>query len=135
MAVRRRFGTLALDTVAYTESTRKKRAEAREAASAARRQRLEDTKANYRALRIFLDAKYRLAKVDLWLDTRITELHEQADTLRVTHRLEAAKALAHMTVRGMTVEDIAQMAGVTAETVHDYLSGTTGAPPPATPDA
>lgn len=124
MAASRRFGTLALNTVAYTESTRKKRAEAREAASAARRQRLEDEKANYRALRTFLDAKYRLAKVDLWLDTRITELQAQADGHRSTHSREAADALADMTARGMTVNEIARMAGMAPEVIQNFLERT-----------
>ncbi len=124
MAARSRCGTLALDTVAYTESTRKKRAEAREAASAVRRQRLEDERANYRALRAFLDAKYRLAKVDIWLDTRVTELHAQADARRTAHRLAVANALADMTARGMTVNEIARMAGIEPEVVQNFLERT-----------
>lgn len=111
--------------MAYTESTRRKRAEAREARQAARRQRLEDEKANLRALNLFLDAKYRLAKVDLWLDDRIAELHAQADTRRITDQQDAANALAGMIARGMSVEEIARMAGMTAETVNGYLKRST----------
>lgn len=124
MAARSRFGTLALGAVAYTESTRKKRAQAREAASAARRQRLEDEKANYRALRTFLDAKYRLAKVDLWLDTRLAELQAQADGHRSTHSREAADALTDMTARGMTINEIARMAGMAPEVIQNFLERT-----------
>jgi len=111
--------------MAYTESTRRKRAKAREAAQEIRRQHLEDERANLRALNVFLDAKYRLARVDLWLDDRIAELHAQADRRRTTHRQEAANALAQMVARGMTVEEIARMAGMTAETVTGYLKRST----------
>lgn len=108
--------------MAYTESTRRKRAKAREAAQEIRRQRLEDERANLRALNVFLDAKYRLARVDLWLDDRIAELHAQADRRRTIHRQEAANALAQMVARGMTVEEIARMAGMTAETIDGFLN-------------
>ena len=89
-----------------------------------RRQRLEDERANYRALRAFLDAKYRLAKVDIWLDTRVTELHAQADARRTAHRLAVANALADMTARGMTVNEIARMAGIEPEVVQNFLERT-----------
>lgn len=114
-----------MSAMAYTESTRRKRAKAREAAQEIRRQRLEDEKANLRALNVFFDAKYRLAKVELWLDDRITELHAQANRRRAIHRKEAANALAQMVGRGMTVEEIAQMAGMTAEAVNGYLMPST----------
>ena len=111
--------------MAYTESTRRKRAAAREARQAARRHRLEDEKANLRALNVFLDAKYRLARVDLWIDACVADLQAQADRRRTVHRQEAANALAQMTARGMTVEEIARMAGMTAETVNGYLMPST----------
>ena len=111
--------------MAYTESTRRKRAKAREAAQEIRRHRLEDERANLRALNVFLDAKYRLARVDIWLDDRIAELHAQADRRRTIHRQEAANALAQMVARGMTVEEIARIAGMTAETVNGYLTPST----------
>lgn len=110
-----------MSVMAYTESTRRKRAKARESAQEIRRQRLEDERANLRALNVFLDAKYRLAKVDLWLDDRIAELHAKADARRITDQQDAANALAGMIARGMTVEEIARMAGMTAETVNGYL--------------
>ncbi len=116
---------LTLSAMAYTQSTRQKRAEAREALQAARRELLENERANLRALNVFLDAKYRLAKVDLWLDDRIAELHAQADRRRTLHRQEAANALAQMVARGTTVEEIARMAGMTAETVNGYLMPST----------
>lgn len=111
--------------MAYTQSTRQKRAEAREALQATRRERLENERANLRALNVFLDAKYRLAKVDLWLDDRIAELHSQADTRRITDQQDAANALAGMIARGMTVEEIARMAGMTAETINGFLKRST----------
>ena len=124
---------LTLSAMAYTESTRRKRAKAREAAQEIRRQRLEDEKANLRALNVFFDAKYRLAKVELWLDDRIAELHAKADTRRTIHQQEAANALAGMIARGMTVEKIARMAGMTAQTVERYLTDTPETALPATP--
>lgn len=111
--------------MAYTQSTRQKRAGAREALQATRRERLENERANLRALNVFLDAKYRLAKVDLWLDDRIAELHAQADTRRITDQQDAASALAGMIARGMTVEEIARMAGMTAETIDSLLKRST----------
>lgn len=110
-----------LSVMAYTESTRRKRAKAREAVQEIRRQRLEDEKANLRALNVFFDAKYRLARVDVWLDDRIAELHAQADARRITDQQDAANALAGMISRGMTVEEIARMAGMTAETIDGFL--------------
>lgn len=107
--------------MAYTEATRKKRAEAREAASAARRQRLEDARAELRALKKLLAANRRLREVDVWLDGRVADLNAQADARRATHRREAAAALADMAGRGVTVEEIARMAGMTVEAVHNYL--------------
>ncbi len=97
---------LALKAMAYTKSTREARAKARacESQAAKRRQCLEQAKANLRDLNDFLDAKYRLAEVDLWLDERIAALHTTADARRITHRQEAAAALADMTARGMSVE-------------------------------
>jgi DNA-binding NarL/FixJ family response regulator len=88
---------------------------------AKRRQCLEQVKANLRDLQGFFDAKHRLAKVDLWLDERIAELHAQADGRQTIHRREAAEALTAMIARGMTVDEIARMAGMTAETVNGYL--------------
>lgn len=111
--------------MAYTESTRQKRAEAREARQATRRERLENERANLRALNVFLDAKYRLAKIDLWLDDRIAEVHAQADTRRTIHQQEATNALTGMIARGMTVDEIARMAGMTAGAVNGYLTPST----------
>ena len=122
-----------LSVMAYTESTRQKRAKAREAAQEIRRQRLEDEKANLRALNLFLDAKYRLTKVELWLGDRIAELHARAGTRRSRHRQDAANALADMIARGMTVEEIARMAGMTVENVERYLTDTPETALPATP--
>ncbi|GJF18153.1 hypothetical protein NGTWS1803_06880 [Mycolicibacterium cyprinidarum] len=107
--------------MAYTKATRKARADAREARLAQRRQRLEDTKAELRLLVELLTARRRLAEVDVWLDERIAVLQATADARRAAHREEAANALAGMTARGMTVDEIARMAGMTAETVNGYL--------------
>lgn len=107
--------------MAYTETTRKKRAEAREAASAARRQRLEDARAELRALKKLLAANRRLLEVDVWLDDRLVELHAQAEARRASHRRDVAAALVDMTSRGLTIEEIARMAGMTATTVHNSL--------------
>lgn len=110
--------------MAYTKSTRDARAQARARDSqvAKRRQCLEQAKANLRDLNDFLDARYRVAEVDVWLDERIAALHATADARRAAHRHEAAKALAHMSARGMSVEEIARMASMTAETVQGYLT-------------
>jgi DNA-binding NarL/FixJ family response regulator len=108
--------------MAYTESTRKTRAKARQAGQAVRRQRLEDARADLRSLKAFLAANRRLLEVDVWLDDRLVELHATAESRRTTHRQDAATALADMTARGMSVEEIARMAGMTAETVHNYLT-------------
>lgn len=113
--------------MAYTKSTRDARAQARarESQAAKRRLCLEQAKANLRDLNDFLDAKCRLAEVEVWLDERIAAVHATADARRIAHRREASAALADMTARGMTVEEIAQMAGMTTETVHDYLTPST----------
>ncbi len=113
-----------MKAMAYTKSTRDARAQARARDSQAtkRRQCLEQAKANLRDLNDFLDARYRLAEVDVWLDERIAALHATADARRTTHHQEAANALSDMSARGMSVEEIARMAGVTSETVQGYLT-------------
>ena len=110
--------------MAYTKSTRdaRARARARDSQAAKRRQCLEQAKANLRDLNDFLDAKYRLVEVDVWREERIAALHTKADARRAAHRQEAAKALADMSARGMSVEEISRMAGVAAETVQGYLT-------------
>ena len=110
--------------MAYTKSTRDERARARtrESQAAKRRQCLEEAKANLRDLNDFLDAKYRLAEVDVWLDERIAALHTTADARRIIHRKAAAAALADISARGMSVEEIARMAGMPATTVLGYLT-------------
>ena len=110
--------------MAYTKSTRDARAQARarDSQTAKRRQCLEQAKANLRDLNDFLDAKYRLAEVDVWLDERVAALHTTADARRAAHRREASKALGDMSARGMSLEEIARMAGVAAETVLGYLT-------------
>ena len=110
--------------MAYTKSTRDARAQARARNSQAAKRHLclEQAKANLRDLNDFLDAKYRLAEVDVWLDERVAALHTTADARRAAHRLEAAKALADMSARGMSVEEIARMAGMPATTVLGYLT-------------
>ncbi len=118
---------LALRAMAYTKSTRDARAQARarDSQAAKRRQCLEQAKANLRDLNDFLNAKYRLAEVDVWLEERLAALHTTADARRAAYRQEAGKALTHMTARGMTAEEIARMAGLTADTVQGYLRQTT----------
>jgi hypothetical protein len=113
--------------MAYTTSTRDERARARtrDSQAAKRRQCLEQAKANLRDLNHFLDAKFRLAEVDLWLEERIAALHTTADARRTAHRREAANALAYMSARGMSVEEIARMTGMTVETVQGYLTPST----------
>lgn len=113
---------LAFGVMAYTRATRKARASAREAQLAQRRQRLADIKSEFRLLLEFMAARRRLTEVDVWLDERIAALHTTADVRRVTHRQEAANALADMIARGMTVDEIARMAGMTAQTVNGYLT-------------
>jgi len=108
--------------MAYTESTRNKRAHARQARQAVRRQRLDDARADLRSLKAFLTANRRLLEVDVWLDDKLADLHATAESRRATHRQDAAAALADMTARGMSVEEIARMAGMTAESVHNYLT-------------
>ena len=111
--------------MAYTKATRKARSDAREAGLAQRRQRLEETKAELRSLVAFLTARRRLAEVDVWLDEKLAAIHAKAETQRAALHREATQALADMTARGMTVEEIARMAGMTAETVHGYLTQST----------
>lgn len=110
--------------MAYTKSTRDARAQARARNSQAAKRHLclEQAKANLRDLNDFLDAKYRLVEVDVWLDERVAALHTTADARRAAHRRQAAKALADMSARGMSVEEIGRMAGVAAETVQGYLT-------------
>ena len=108
--------------MAYTESTRNKRAHARQARQAVRRQRLDDARADLRSLKAFLTANRRLLEVDVWLDDKLADLHATAESRRATHRQDAATALADMSARGMSVEEIARMAGITTETVHNYLT-------------
>lgn len=111
--------------MAYTRATREARADAREAQLAQRRQRLADIKSEFRLLLEFMAARRRLAEVDVWLDERVAALHARADARRATHRQEAANALSDMVASGLAVEEIARMAGVTAETVHGYLPPST----------
>jgi hypothetical protein len=110
--------------MAYTKSTRDTRAQARarDSQAAKRHQCLEQARANLRDLNDFLDAKYRLAEVDVWLDERIAALHTTADARRIVHRKAAAAALADISARGMSVEEIARMAGMPATTVLGYLT-------------
>lgn len=110
--------------MAYTKSTRDARAQARarDSQAAKRRRCLEQAKANLCDLNDFLDAKYRLAEVDLWLDEQTAVILSKADARRITHRQEATAALADMIARGMTVAEIARMAGMPIETVRDYLT-------------
>lgn len=61
---------------------------------------------------------HSFAEVDVWPDERIGARHETADA-RIAHRREATNALADMTVRGMSVEETARMAGMAGETVRD----------------
>jgi hypothetical protein len=111
--------------MAYTESTRNKRAKARQASQAARRQHLDDVRADIRALTAFLAANRRLLEVDVWLDDRLATLHARAEARRAIHRRDAAAAVTDMTSRGMTIEEIARMVGMTAEAVDSYLRPTT----------
>lgn len=108
--------------MAYTESTRNTRAKARQASQAERRQRLDDARADLRALTAFLAANRRLLEVDVWLDDRLAALHARAEARRNAHRQDAAAALTDMTSRGMTLEDIVRMAGMPATTVRGYLA-------------
>lgn len=116
--------------MAYTKAIRKARADAREARLAQRRQRLEDTKAELRSLVEFLTARRRLAEVDVWLDERIAALQATADARRAAHCQEAANALADMTARGMTVDEIAGTAGLPPTTLHGYLKHLDSPPDP-----
>lgn len=111
--------------MAYKKSTRDARATAREARLAKRRRLLDDARANLRDVNDFLDAKYRLAEVDLWLDIRLAEVQAQADRRRTALQQDATKALTGMAARGMQVEEIARMVGVTTETVHKLLTSAT----------
>lgn len=113
---------LAFGVMAYTRATREARASAREARLSQRRQQLADITSEFRLLLEFMAARRRLAEVDVWLDERIAALHARASARRATHRQEAANALADMIARGMTVDEIARMAGMTAETVNGYLT-------------
>jgi hypothetical protein len=114
--------------MAYTESTRHKRAKARQASQAARRQRLDDARADLRSLKALLAANRRLLEVDVWLDDKLAALHARAEARRNAHRRDAAAAVTDMTSRGMTIEEIARMAGVTTEMIDNYTR-------PTTPDA
>ena len=108
--------------MAYTNATRRTRAAIREAALVSRRGKLDEARANLRSLKAFLTANRRLLEVDVWLDDKLADLHATAESRRATHRQDAATALADMTARGMSVEEIARMAGMTTETVHNYLT-------------
>ena len=110
--------------MAYTESTRNKRAHARQARQAVRRQRLDDARADLRSLKAFLTANRRLLEVDVWLDDKLADLHATAESRRATHRQDAATALADMTARGMSVEEIARMAGMAPEVIQNFLERT-----------
>jgi DNA-binding NarL/FixJ family response regulator len=108
--------------MAYTNATRRTRAAIREAALVSRRRKLDEARANLRSLKAFLTANRRLLEVDVWLDEKLADLHATAESRRATHRQDAATALADMAARGMSVEEIARMAGMTTETVHNYLT-------------
>lgn len=105
----------------YTKSTRDARARARESRATKRRQHLEQAKADLKDLNNFLNARHRLRAVDLWLDSRVSELHAQADLRRTANRAAASEALAAMRGRGLTIDEIARMAGLTTEAINRHL--------------
>lgn len=106
--------------MAYTEKTRDARAAAREASQRSRRLKLEEARANLRDLNELFEASRQLAEVDQWLDSKLADLLGQAEARRSVGLERARGALAGMRSRGMADEDIAEMAGLTVETVRGY---------------
>lgn len=110
-----------MSVMGYTKSTRDARARARESRAAKRRQHLEQTKADLKDLNNFLNARHQLRVVDFWLDSKVSELHTQADARRAASRAMASEALAAMRGRGLTIDEIARMAGLTTEAINNHL--------------
>lgn len=106
--------------MAYTEKTRDARAAARAASLSRRRLRLEEVRANLRDLNELFEASQQLAKVDLWLDSKVADLLAQAERRRAVGLERARAALAGMRSRGMADQEIAEMAGLTFATVRGY---------------
>lgn len=108
----------------YTKSTRNARAAAREARLAKRRQQFDDARANLRDMKAFLDASQRLAEAELWFEARLADLNAQADLRRSACRQDATRSIQAMTARGMTADEIAWMAGMTAVTIQEFIKRT-----------
>ncbi|CAN1493687.1 hypothetical protein MCEMAEM6B_00270 [Mycobacteriaceae bacterium] len=110
--------------MAYTNATRRTRAAVREAALVSRRGKLDEARANLRDLNSFFDATHQLASVDLWLDSKLADLHARAEARRTECRAKAGAALADMRDRGLTVGEIARMSGMPEETLRGYMDET-----------
>ena len=110
--------------MAYTNATRRTRAAAREAALVSRRRKLDEARANLRDLNSFFDAAHQLASVDLWLDSKLADLHARAEARRAECRTKAGAALADMRDRGLTVGEIARMSGMPEENLRGYMDET-----------
>lgn len=108
--------------MAYKKSTRDARAAAREARLAKRRQQLDDARANLRDLSDYFTASGQLRTVDLWLESRLAEIHAQAEARRSACRARAGIAISSMRERGMTIAEIACMAGLTEETLSGHMN-------------
>jgi hypothetical protein len=110
--------------MAYTNATRRTRAAAREAALVSRRAKLDEARANLRDLNNFFDAAHQLTSVDLWLDSKLADLHARAEAQRTECRAKAGAALADMRDRGLTVGEIARISGMPEETLRGYMDET-----------